>query len=56
MRKTYSLETFRIRTGLFKYEKIHRVYLNIINHGVGSFKVFEGTYTECKLFKKQKEQ
>ena len=57
MRKTYSLEKFKVKTGLFKHEYIYRVYVNIIDHGVGSRKLYEGTYTECKNYlNKIKEQ
>ena len=52
MRKTYSLEKFKVKTDLFKHKSIYRVYVNIINHGVGSRKLYEGTYTECKKYLK----
>jgi hypothetical protein len=48
MKITYSLERFKIKTGIFKHEYIYRIYLNVINHGIGSRKIYEETYTEAK--------
>lgn len=48
MKVNYSMEKFKIRTGLFKHEYRYVIFKNVVNHGIASRKIYWGTYSECK--------
>lgn len=48
------IERIKVKSSLFKSNYIYRVYKNVFNHGIGSLKLFEGTYKECIDFLSQK--
>lgn len=48
MKIKYSIEKYK----LDRHNYVYRLYKNVINHGIGSRKLFEGTYTECKKYLK----
>ena len=49
----YTIERFKIKTGIFKHEYIYRVYKNITSkNAIGSYKKYEGSYKECKKYLK----
>lgn len=48
------IERFKVKSSLFKSSYIYRVYKNVFNRGIGSLKLFEGTYKECIDFLSQK--
>lgn len=55
MRKVeVKIERIKVKSSLFKSVYIYRVYKNVFNHGIGSLKLFEGTYKECVDFLSRK--
>lgn len=47
----YNIERFKIKISLFKHKFIYRVYKNVtLDHSIGSYKLFEGTYNECRNY------
>lgn len=47
----FDIEKYKEKIGLLKYKNKYRVYKNTrTDHGIGSRKLFEGNYIECKNY------